>query len=64
MSAGRWVVLTLIIVTSLSLSGGYLIAMAWSKPKPPERHHMYYCIHPQIPIALPCRFRTNTPVDV
>lgn len=36
-------------------------AMFLAAPKP--RHHIYYCMAPS-GFALPCMYRTNTPVEV
>ena len=35
------------------------------KPKqPPERHHIYYCMHPHVVAAFPCMYRKNEGIDV
>jgi hypothetical protein len=33
-------------------------------PKQEPRHHIYYCVHPYIYVAMPCMYRRNDPVDV
>ena len=58
--------MNIVAVVVLSIT----IALAVHKPKPPERHHIYWCsagfiVNSQFQIyGLPCMYRTNNPIDV
>lgn len=44
--------------------GGFLFMMAKRKNGDVPRHHLYFCIHPESGLALPCMYRKNDPVGV
>jgi hypothetical protein len=39
------------------------IALTHKTPRP-ERHHLYYCMHPGTGFTLPCMYRRNDGVNV
>lgn len=73
MNAARLLALfTVCIVIGIGLAAGVTNTVArWNEP---ERHHIYWChltvnaivdgFPARYTMSLPCKYRTNTPVDV
>jgi hypothetical protein len=64
-----------VIWPTLSILIALAVAAIVTTPnKPPERHHTYWChltvnaiidgMPARYTMSLPCKYRTNTPVDV
>jgi cytochrome c oxidase assembly factor CtaG len=52
------------IAAVLLIAGITVTVLSVVFPKQEPRHHIYYCVHPYIYVALPCMYRRNDPVPV